>query len=143
MIDNQILDRILPQQYPFRMIDRIEEFKKDEYLVAVKNITGNEWIYSNRQFHTDVFPETLIIEAAAQAALSFLNLSKEHLAKERGRFVLGKTKSEFYHSIYIGDQINFKTGAYKFAQNNGYIDISAFRADEKIADVTIFYSILH
>ena len=125
------------------MIDRIEEFKKDEYLIAVKNITGNEWVYGNRQCHTHVFPETLIIEAAAQAALSFLNLSKEHLTKESERFVIGKTKSEFYHSIYIGDQIHFKTGAFRFTHKNGYIDVSAFKSSEKIADVTIFYSLLN
>ena len=51
------------------------EFKKGEYLTAVKNITGNEWVYEGENFKTESFPEVLIIEAAAQAAFLFYRLN--------------------------------------------------------------------
>ena len=63
------LTRILPQAYPFLMIDKVIEIKKGKSLVAVKNITGNEWIFQNQYFQLDHLPEPFVIEAAAQAAL--------------------------------------------------------------------------
>ena len=52
-VDNVVLDQkqiaeILPQAYPFIMIDRVIEFEKDKSLVAVKNITGNEWVFQGQ-----------------------------------------------------------------------------------------------
>ncbi len=88
---------ILPQSYPFLMIDRVVDFQKGESLTAVKNITGNEWMFGSpvepfganpeRRPSTafgpsrrvegwcrpsNIFPETLLIEAAAQAAILFM-----------------------------------------------------------------------
>src|SRR3989338_8135555 len=60
---------ILHQSYPFLMIDRVVDFKKGESLTAIKNITGNEWVFEGQPCQTGVFPETLLIEAAAQAAI--------------------------------------------------------------------------
>ena len=37
------LKKILPHAYPFLMIDRVVEIKKGKSLVALKNITANEW----------------------------------------------------------------------------------------------------
>ena len=62
-IDLEEILRILPQAPPFVMIDRVVDFKKDESLTAIKNITGNEWVFENHEYPGDVFPETLIIEA--------------------------------------------------------------------------------
>lgn len=64
---NQIV-QILPQSYPFLMIDRVVDFRKGESLTAIKNITGNEWFFDDQSCRSEVFPETLLIEAAAQAA---------------------------------------------------------------------------
>jgi 3-hydroxyacyl-[acyl-carrier-protein] dehydratase len=63
--------KILPHAYPFLMIDRVTDVKVGESLVAVKNITGSEWIFNNQCFEIDHLPEPFIIEAAAQAALVF------------------------------------------------------------------------
>ncbi len=78
---NQIA-AILPQSYPFLMIDRVVDFQKGESLTAIKNITGNEWMWEGQcrppagaespWDTTNVFPETLLIEAAAQAAILFM-----------------------------------------------------------------------
>ncbi|MBI3616986.1 MAG: hypothetical protein HY210_02055 [Candidatus Omnitrophica bacterium] len=64
---NQIA-QILPQAYPFLMIDRVADFREGESLTAIKNITGNEWVFEGQSCQTGAFPETLLIEAAAQAA---------------------------------------------------------------------------
>jgi len=92
------LKDILPHTYPFLLIDRVIDYTPGESLTAVKNITANEWSFGgfgqtvpreagglsdSRQLsdvgsqskEMEIFPETLLIEAAAQAAFS-LDLSK-------------------------------------------------------------------
>ena len=75
-LDSNQIARILPQSYPFLMIDRVTAFQKGESLTAIKNITGNEWVFDGQSCPTGVFPETLLIEAAAQAAILFYRPEK-------------------------------------------------------------------
>jgi 3-hydroxyacyl-[acyl-carrier-protein] dehydratase len=63
MRDLRSLIDLLPQQYPFRMIDEIIDYKEGESLTAVKNITGNEWVFEGANAGSGTFPETLIMEA--------------------------------------------------------------------------------
>ncbi len=75
MLTHNDLKQILPQAYPFLMIDRVEEYIEGKSLIAIKNITADEWFFQNHEDPlntTQHFPETLLIEAAAQAALVFL-----------------------------------------------------------------------
>jgi len=69
MLGFKELRAILPQSYPFLMIDRVIDIKKGESLTAIKNITANEWFFEGKDQGSSVLPETLIIEAAVQAAL--------------------------------------------------------------------------
>ena len=71
MIDYKTIQKILPQRFPFILIDKIIDFKMGKSLTAIKNITGNEWIFDDGALagRGSIFPETLLIEAAAQAAL--------------------------------------------------------------------------
>lgn len=85
-LDSYQIAKILPQSYPFLMIDRVVDFRKGESLTAIKNITGNEWLFEGQcrppaakespWGTTNAFPETLLIEAAAQAAILFYRLEK-------------------------------------------------------------------
>ncbi len=72
MFDHRQLNLILPQSYPFLLLDRVESFQPGESLVAIKNITANEWPFTNGLECSQHYPETLLIEAAAQAALVFI-----------------------------------------------------------------------
>ncbi len=144
MVDQYPLDQILPQKYPFLMIDRIVEFKKDESLTAIKNITGNEWVFEGLKYPNNIFPETLIIEAAAQTALAFYKLNKnDPIVKKKQYAVIGKIKSEFFESVKVGDQLKMQTGSYKMFENTGFVDIDIHVATNKIAEVKNFYSVLN
>ena len=143
MISQEKIASLLPQQYPFLMIDKIIEFKKDESLTALKNITGNEWNFEGRSYPSDIFPETLIIEAAAQAAIAFYQLNQSHqAAATTSPFVLGKIKSEFFESVKIGDQLLLQTKAYRMLATSGFVDVDVHRQDTKIAEVKSFYSLM-
>jgi len=140
-IDQQEILKILPQVPPFVMIDRVVDFKKDESLTAIKNITGNEWVFENHQYPGDVFPETLIIEAAAQTAIIFANLNANEPFKKNLRFLLGKTKAEFFAPVHVGDQLQLKTMSNRLFSNRGYVGIEVSTKENKKAEISIFFSL--
>ena len=81
MLDHNDLKRILPQSYPFLLLDRVEEYSEGQSLVAIKNITADEWFFQEAEddpSKTQYFPETLLIEAAAQAALVLYHVNVAH-----------------------------------------------------------------
>lgn len=163
---NQIA-KILPQSYPFLMIDRVTAFQKGESLTAVKNITGNEWMFDSfamtvgvnperrpsattlgpsrrvEDWHQPmhVFPETLLIEAAAQAALILYHLSKIKDGEKRPRYIWGKTTASFINRVYIGDQLKIVTSATKMFDRLGFMDSRLSVDVVNVADIQIMYSV--
>lgn len=135
------IQRILPQSYPFVMIDRVVDFQKGESLTAVKNITGNEWIFEGQACQTGVFPETLLIEAAAQAAILFYRLNKEEQSP-KSKIFLGRAKAEFFKLVHIGDQLKLKTASHKMLATSGYMDIHASVNEADVANFEIMYSVI-
>ena len=105
------------------MIDRVVDFKKGESLTAIKNITGNEWVFEGQPCQTGVFPETLLIEAAAQAALILYHLSKIKEGEKHPRYILGKLQAEFKTAVFVGDQLEIKAYATKLLYTGGYSDV--------------------
>ena len=71
------ITNLIPQKYPFQLIDGVIEFKPNEYLIAFKNITSGEWVYENRNLATHHYPETLMIESAAQLGVLFHKMNQE------------------------------------------------------------------
>ena len=137
MLDYQQLKEILPQAYPFLLIDRVEEYKEGERLVAVKNITCNEWTSGGGE--TPAFPEVLLIEAAAQAALVLYHLSKIKDGP-RPRYVLGRAEGEFENQVFVGNKLIIETFASKMLDKLGYMDIHMVSNNIPIAKIKIMYS---
>lgn len=136
------LTRILPQTYPFLMIDEIIEIKKGESLTAIKNITGNEWIFQNQMFQLNHMPEPLIIEAAAQAALVLYHQSRIENLKIQPKYILGIISSKLLDCFAIGDQIVIEAFATKMLYIGGFSDILLYKKNVKIGKVSITYRVL-
>ena len=80
-IDIHQIRKILPHRYPFLLVDRVEDYEKDKWLRAIKNVTINEPCFQGHFPHRPVFPGVLILETIAQAAAIMASLS---LGKEAG-----------------------------------------------------------
>ena len=167
-LNSSQIAKILPQSYPFLMIDRVVDFKKGESLTAIKNITGNEWMFGSSLMPsganpepgrrvegrcrspaeqespwgtTNIFPETLLIEAAAQAAILFYRLNKGE-QNLRSKIFLGRAKAEFLKPVHVGDQLKLKTATYKMLETSGYMDIHASVNETDVANLEIMYSVI-
>ncbi|HDR4897413.1 MULTISPECIES: 3-hydroxyacyl-ACP dehydratase FabZ [Bacillus cereus group] len=106
MLDIQQIKEIIPQRYPFLLIDRIIEVKKGESAVAVKNVTINEEFFNGHFPEYPVMPGVLIIEALAQVS-ALIMLMKEENHGNIG-FLTGIDNCRFKKQVRPGDQLRLE-----------------------------------
>ena len=96
-----ILD-ILPQRYPFVMIDRVIEIKEQE-IVAIKNVTFNEPYFNGHFPGNPVMPGVLQLEAMAQTAGVLVVRYNKWVPKPA--FFMSADKVKFRKPVRPGDQV--------------------------------------
>ncbi len=99
----------LPHRYPFLMVDRVLELEPNERIVAIKNVTINEPIFTGHFPVTPIFPGVLIVEALAQASgiLAF-NSRDRSLNDGYIYFLAGTDKTRFKRQVVPGDQLRLE-----------------------------------
>lgn len=96
---------LLPHRYPFLMIDRVQEIKKGESLIAVKNVTITEPWFTGHFPAEPIMPGVLILEALAQAAGILAYCSFEQDPK-KSLYLLGAIQNvRFKQVVRPGDQL--------------------------------------
>ncbi|MCY4531579.1 MAG: 3-hydroxyacyl-ACP dehydratase FabZ [Gammaproteobacteria bacterium] len=103
------IQNYLPHRYPFLMVDRVLELVPNERIVAIKNITINEPIFTGHFPVTPIFPGVLIVEALAQASgiLAF-NSRDRSLNDGYIYFLAGTDKTRFKRQVVPGDQLRLE-----------------------------------
>lgn len=139
ILEQDELRKILPQAYPFILIDRVEDIKINESLVAIKNITSTEWCFEGSdEIHH--YPETLIIEAAAQAALVLYHVSKVRDNSQK-RYFIGKSDGEFFQQAHIGDELKITILAGKLMDTGGYCDAELSIKSSQITKLNFIFKV--
>jgi 3-hydroxyacyl-[acyl-carrier-protein] dehydratase len=113
MVSIKEIIELIPHRYPFLLVDKVIEAKKDKKkIVTIKNVTINESFFQGHFPDEPIMPGVLIIEAMAQSAgiLHFLSSSTEQAKKSEVRF-LGIDKCRFRRPVLPGDQIRFEIEA--------------------------------
>lgn len=104
VFDSVALQKILPHRYPFVLVDKIIDFKIDEVIVGVKNVTSNDWFFEGHFPGHPVMPGVLIIEAMAQTGgILLLN----GLDNPQGKLAMFTTinNAKFRKPVVPGDQL--------------------------------------
>jgi 3-hydroxyacyl-[acyl-carrier-protein] dehydratase len=68
LIETKDILTMIPHRYPFLLVDRLVDVRKDHSAVGVKNVTMNEPYFQGHFPGHPVMPGVLIIEAMAQTA---------------------------------------------------------------------------
>ncbi len=119
---HEILEH-LPHRYPILLVDRVLELVPDDHIVALKNVSINEPVFTGHYPHHPVMPGVLIIEALAQAAaiLSFKTMGGKPNDKSVYYFA-GIDGARFKKPVSPGDQLILevsittkKRGLWKYA----------------------------
>jgi len=106
-IDIGRLVRQIPSQYPFILVDGVQEHDPDSGLVAVKNVTSSEEFFEGHFPGAPVMPGVLIMESLAQAAGIWLLKQ----APDPGRMevhVVGLDQAKFRRPVVPGDRLRLE-----------------------------------
>ena len=103
------IKNLLPHRYPFLLLDRVVEYKANERIICVKNVTINEQIFNGHFPANPVFPGVLIVEALAQAS-GVLALRSRNRSLNDGYvyYLAGTDKTKFKRSVVPGDQLKLE-----------------------------------
>lgn len=105
---NQILN-LLPHRYPFILVDRVLDYKKMEYLTAIKNVTINENFFTGHFPGNPIMPGVLMLEALAQSCAILARFSQEPKpGYEFLHFFAGIDNAKFKHVVTPGDQLRLE-----------------------------------
>jgi len=154
MLNIDEIRNILPQRYPFLMIDRVTEYHK-EGLVATKKFTADEWFFQSAG--NDIVPEVLLMEAASQAAIILTYLYKRSQEKtgpvpepgtgpvgspgfSSGNFIplIGKIKAEFLIPVHVGTEVKILSSINKLMSDKGFFNTRLEVELTHVGDVEIF-----
>ena len=99
--------RALPHRYPFLLVDRIINIRRDESGIGIKNVTFNEPQFQGHFPGNPVFPGVLIIEGMAQTAGALCVLSGATGEGHKTVFFLTIDKAKFRKSVVPGDTLEY------------------------------------
>jgi beta-hydroxyacyl-ACP dehydratase FabZ len=99
--------KILPQRYPFLLVDRILETDGSTRMVGLKNVTINEPFFQGHFPDHPVMPGVLLVEALAQVGVVLL------LHQDPGRdaklvYFSAIDKCRFRQPVIPGDQLRIE-----------------------------------
>jgi 3-hydroxymyristoyl/3-hydroxydecanoyl-(acyl carrier protein) dehydratase len=97
---------LLPHRYPFMLIDRVEDWRKNHYIRARKAVTYNEGFFQGHFPHYKVMPGVLQLEMVAQAAAILEALGSGLSSDEvEVRFVKAD-EVRFFREVRPGDVVD-------------------------------------
>ncbi|PIZ04014.1 MAG: 3-hydroxyacyl-[acyl-carrier-protein] dehydratase FabZ [Gammaproteobacteria bacterium CG_4_10_14_0_8_um_filter_38_16] len=117
-IDYLEVRKYLPHRYPFLLVDTVESYALNEWLVAIKNVTNNEPYFSGHFPELPVMPGVLMVEALAQASgiLMYRSFGR-YPGPEDLFFLAGIDNTRFKRKVVPGDQLQLRVEVLRQREN--------------------------
>lgn len=133
---------ILPQKYPFLMVDKILELV-DSKIICIKNISGNEPCFQGHFPSKKIFPGAYVTESMAQSAILLFSLiegSSVHTVKTIP--LLYHTNIKFRKVIVPGDQMVISVEIVKKISNAAIVQAIVKVNDIKCAHGELTFTLM-
>lgn len=140
-LDFEEIKKLIPQRFPFIMIDRVLELEPGKEAVAVKNISGNDIFFLGHFPEKAIMPGAAIIEAMAQTSIVLFASDKKQEDKRKPLYYFGSVKARFFHPVVPGDQLKIKVVNVKSLPNVVYVSGEAFVEDKKVSEAELVFSV--
>ena len=99
------IQNYLPHRNPFLLIDKVIDIKKNESIIAQKNVSYNEPFFQGHFPDYPVFPGVLLLEAMAQATAILDIESNDRDMSNQLYYFVGIDKARFKKQVVPGDII--------------------------------------
>ncbi|UCD15326.1 MAG: 3-hydroxyacyl-ACP dehydratase FabZ [Candidatus Omnitrophota bacterium] len=133
-----VINKILPQKYPFLFIDKVLEVNKTKgKATCLKNVTINEYFFQGHFPGKPIMPGVLIIEAMAQAGIVLYAALKPHIAEKNPDYFLGKVEAKFIGLVKPGDKLILEAVKEKLTDRGGVVETVAKVDDQVVAKAKI------
>jgi 3-hydroxyacyl-[acyl-carrier-protein] dehydratase len=141
-LDFEQIKELIPQRFPFIMIDRVLEIEPGKHATAVKNVSGNDMVFLGHFPEKAVMPGALIIEAMAQTAIIlFATNTKNESGRKKPMYYFGSVKARFLHPAVPGDQLKIKVVNVKTLPTGAFVSGEVFVEDKKITEAELVFSV--
>jgi 3-hydroxyacyl-[acyl-carrier-protein] dehydratase len=122
---------IIPHRFPFLLIDRIIELDYEkQWLVAIKNVTMNEFQFLGHYPGQPIMPGVLMVEAMAQgSAVYVLNMP---VNKGKVPYFAAIEGVKFRRMVTPGDQLRIEVQVLKLKARLGKVAVKA-KVDGEVA----------
>ena len=135
--------QLVPQKFPFLMVDRVLEVEPGKRAIAIKNITGNEMFFLGHFPNMAVMPGALIIEGMAQTAIILFRKSAEAEGRafddEKTIFFFGGAKVRFLKPVVPGDQLQMEATIVKAISVGGVVKAVATVDGQVVAQADLSF----
>ena len=141
-LDFEDIKKIIPQRFPFIMIDKVIELEPGKHVVAIKNVSGNDLFIPGHFPKKAVMPGALIFEAMAQAAIIlFSTKGKNEVGDQKPLYYFGSVKARFLNLVVPGDQLKIRVENVKSLPMGAYVSGAAMVDGKKVAEAELVFSV--
>lgn len=132
--------KLLPQKYPFLFIDKVPELVPGERIVAMKNVSGNEYFFEGHFPKEAVMPGALIIEGMAQASIVLFKVSYAAEEDEDMIYLFGGARVRFLQKVVPGDQLRMEMEFDKVTSNAAIVAGSVYTEKGRVVEATLTFA---
>jgi len=133
------IQKILPHRYPFLLVDRVDELKPKEMIVAYKNVSISEPIFEGHFPGHPIYPGVMILEGMAQAGgvLAFKSLDEEICVDDKVVYFMSIDKAKFRSPVRPGDKLVYKIAVSRQKGSVWQFDGKAYVDDKLVSQAEL------
>jgi 3-hydroxyacyl-[acyl-carrier-protein] dehydratase len=143
-LDFEEIKKLIPQRFPFIMVDRIIEMEPGKRAVAIKNVSGNDIFFLGHFPDKAVMPGAGILEGMAQTAIiMFASATQQDKGAAPPLYYFGSVKARFLGVVVPGDQLILKVESVKSLPTGAFVSGEAFVGEKKVTEAELVFSVKH
>ena len=141
LMDINQIKCLLPHRYPMLLVDKVIDIKEN-YIVAVKNVTNNEPFFQGHFPGDPVMPGVLLVEAMSQTGGLFVLHDKE--PETYSTYILRIDNVKFRQKVSPGDTLVFRVEIVSPLRHNiGTMQGYAFIGENCVAEATFTAQVIN